>query len=183
MTTSPSTSYHKVSIALHWAMLVLIVATYACIELRELFDKGTAERDLMKTWHFMLGLTVLSLVVFRVLARFLYTAPPITPTPAKWQQGLAKLVHLFLYLFMVGMPIGGWLILSGEGKSIPFYGLSLPPLIAPDKAFADQIESLHESIGEWGYWLIVLHALAALTHHYILKDNTLLRMLWRRTMR
>lgn len=183
MTTPPSASYHKVSIVLHWAMFALIVAAYACIELRELFDKGTAERDLMKTWHFMLGLSVLSLVGFRVLARFLYPAPAITPTPAKWQHRLAKLVHISLYLFMMGMPIGGWLILSGEGKVIPFYGLSLPPLIAPDKAFAEQIESLHECIGEWGYWLIGLHALAALVHHYLLKDNTLVRMLWRKAMR
>ena len=50
-------------------------------------------------------------------------------------------------------------------------------LIGPDKALADSIEDLHKTIGELGYYLIGLHALAALFHHYFVKDNTLLRML------
>ena len=31
--------------------------------------------------------------------------------------------------------------------------------------------------GTIGYWLIGLHAVAGLGHHYLIKDNTLLRML------
>ncbi len=37
--------------------------------------------------------------------------------------------------------------------------------------------NLHEAIGEFGYYLIGLHAAAALYHHHFMKDNTLLRML------
>lgn len=42
------------------------------------------------------------------------------------------------------MPIAGWLILSGEGKSVPFFGLTLPHLIAPNGALAEQMEEWHE---------------------------------------
>ena len=78
---------------------------------------------------------------------------------------------------MIGMPLAGWLILSGEGQTIPFFGLELPPLIAADKALAKSIEELHETAGLVGYYLIGLHALAGLYHHYFVKDNTLKRML------
>jgi cytochrome b561 len=78
------------------------------------------------------------------------------------------------------MPILGWLTLSAKGKVIPFFGLELPPLIGADKALARSLEDIHETIGTLGYYLIGLHAAAALFHHYITHDNTLWRMLPRR---
>lgn len=169
--------YSRLSISLHWLMLLVIAATYACIELRELFPRGSDPREALKTWHFMLGLSVLLLVLVRIVARFVAPAPPIVPVPPAWQQLLAKLVHLALYLLMLGMPIAGWLILSAEGEPVPFFGLELPALVAKSKDLAETIENLHETVGQIGYFLIGAHALAALFHHYIVRDNTLRRML------
>lgn len=78
---------------------------------------------------------------------------------------------------MLGMPIAGWLILSFAGKPIPFFGLELPALVAENKDLSKQIKEIHETIGTLGYYLIGLHAFAALVHHYGFKDNTLRRML------
>jgi cytochrome b561 len=78
---------------------------------------------------------------------------------------------------MIGMPLAGWVVLSAAGKPIPFFGLELPALVGQDKALASQVVELHETVGTLGYWLIGLHALAALAHHYLWKDNTLRRML------
>lgn len=168
--------YHGASIALHWLMLILLVAVYACIELRELFERGSETRELLKHWHFMLGLSVGLLVIVRIYFRFRFPTPPITPNPPAWQTKLAKLVHALLYLLMIGMPIGGWLILSGEAKPIPFFGLELPALIGPDKDLAHQIEEIHETVGKIGYFLIALHTVAAIFHHHVMKDDTMLRM-------
>jgi len=71
-------------------------------------------------------------------------------------------------------------MLSAAGKPIPFFGLELPALVAPDKALASQVKELHETIGKVGYVLIGLHAVAALFHHHVMKDDTLTRMLPRR---
>ena len=125
----------------------------------------------------MLGLSVLALVVVRLLARWWQAGPPALPAPA-WQTGLAKVIHIALYIFMIGMPLAGWLILSTAGKPIPFFGLELPPLLSPDKALSRQIKDIHEIVATVGYFVIGLHALAALFHHYALKDSTLKRM-WR----
>ncbi len=70
------------------------------------------------------------------------------------------------------------MILSGEAKVIPFwFGLELPPLIAPNKEVAETVEEVHETFGKIGYFLIGLHALVAIAHHYLRRDNTLVRML------
>lgn len=171
------TRYSTLSIGLHWLMLFLIVAVYAAMELREFFPKDSPERNAMKAWHFTLGLTVLALVVIRIAARFMGPTPPIVPEPPAWQSLLAKLVHLGLYALMVLMPIGGWLILSGEAKAIPFWGIELPPLIGENKDFAELIEEVHEIGGKVGYFLIGLHAAAAIYHHRVVKDNTMRRMM------
>lgn len=90
---------------------------------------------------------------------------------------LSRGVHGGLYAFMLVMPLLGWTILSAEGKLIPFYGLELFPLVGPDKALGDQVQDIHETIGTIGYYLIGIHAAAALVHHYFYKDDTLRRML------
>jgi len=169
--------YSVLSIRLHWLMVVLIAAVYGCIELRELFEKGSDPRETLKALHFMLGLTVLILVAVRIYARLTGPTPPIVPEPPKWQMLLAKAAHLALYLLMIGMPIAGWVLLSAAGKPIPFFGLHLPALLGESKSLAETIKEIHETGGTLGYFLIALHAAASLFHHYFVRDNTLRRML------
>ncbi len=149
--------YGSLSIAMHWLMLLLLVAVYACIELR------------------------VALVLVRLTIRFTAGAtPPIRPVPPVWQERLSGLMHLALYAFLITMPLLGWLTLSAMGKPIPFFGLQLPALVGADKALAESLKEIHETIGTIGYYLVGLHAAAALVHHYVNRDNTLLRMLPRR---
>ena len=67
--------------------------------------------------------------------------------------------------------------MSAGGKTIPFFGLELPALVGADKAFAGSVKEIHETIGTIGYYLVGLHAAAALYHHYFVHDDTLRRML------
>lgn len=180
--TTPGTNdrYNALSIGAHWLTLALLVAVYALIELRGIFPKGSDPREAMKAWHFMLGLTVFGLVGLRLLLRLAFRAPPITPRPPAWQRFLAAAMYLALYAFLIAMPLLGWLALSADGKPVPFFGLQLPALIAPNEAWAENLEEIHETVGVVGYYLVGLHAAAALFHHYFMRDDTLLRMLpWR----
>jgi cytochrome b561 len=158
-------------------MLLLLIAVYACIELRSFYPKGSDPREALKTWHFMLGMLVFLLVWLRLAARLTGSTPDIRPEPAPWQHLAAKLMHLALYALMIGMPLTGWLLLSANGKTIPFFGLELPALIGENKDTAKLLKEIHEFVGTMGYYLIGLHALAALYHHYMMRDNTLTRML------
>ena len=173
--------YARPLVALHWLMLLLLILVYAAMEFRVMYDKGMPERDFMKSLHFMFGLCVLLLVFLRLWAKRRSPRPPLLEL-----HGLANLMHrasgaghVVLYLFMAVMPLMGWLMLSAAGKPIPFFGLELPALIAPDEALAKQIKAAHALAGNVGYGLIGLHVAAALFHQWVLKDRLLQRMGWR----
>jgi cytochrome b561 len=172
--------YGSLSIWLHWLMLILIIALYTCIDLRGYYPKGSYVRAALKTWHFMLGLSVFVLIWPRLLSITFGQVPRILPEPPNWQMLSAKAIHLALYIFMISMPLLGWLLLSASGKPIPFFGLHLPALISENKDLADTIKEIHETGGTVGYFLIGLHAAAGLFHHYFVRDNTLLRILPKR---
>ncbi|MGZ8227853.1 MAG: cytochrome b [Methylococcaceae bacterium] len=169
--------YGSLSIGLHWLMLILLAVVYACIELREFFPKGSDIREGLKTWHYMLGLSVFVLVWLRLAPSLGGAFPRIEPDPPMWQKRSARLMYIALYVLMIGMPLAGWLMLSAEGKPIPFFGLELPALIGESKEVAELIKEVHQTAGKTGYFLIGFHAAAALFHHFVLRDNTLRRML------
>ena len=168
--------YAAVSVWLHWLMVLMFIAVYSTIELRVLFPRGSEDRELIKTAHFLLGLSVFVLVWFRILARVVTTTPS-RENYGKFQTYLSRFVFFALYGLMAVMPILGWSVVSAEGHIINILGFELPTLIDTNKELAHDIEEVHETLGKVGYGLIALHATAALGHHYIKKDSTLKRML------
>lgn len=177
-TTDLTTRHSNVLIAIHWLMAVLLVATAITMEVRGLYPKGSAARELIKTAHYILGMVVFGFVWVRLLIRVMGTAPQITTQPPAWQTMLGHLVHIVLYVLMVGLPLLGWLALSAKGKPVPLlWGLQLPILIAENRDTAHLLKEIHEIAARIGYGVLVLHAGAALLHHYVFRDNTLLRML------
>jgi cytochrome b561 len=176
-----SDRYGRLSIIIHWVTLAILIAVYACIELREIYPRGSDIREALKTWHYMLGLTVFFLVWVRITARLIGKTPPIVPAAPKWQLMIANTVELALYALMVALPLLGWVMLSAEGEAIPFFGLQLPALVGANEALAERTKEVHETLATAGYFLIGLHAIAALFHHYVQRDNTLRRMTLPRT--
>jgi len=116
---------------------------------------------LLKTFHFMLELKVLALVVVHLLTRLTDRAPAVIPAPAIWQRLPATAVHVLRYVFMAVMPILGWLMLRTFGKPIPFFSANLPSLVSEDRDLAGQLKKVHEAIRTFGYFLIGAHAPAA----------------------
>lgn len=165
-------------IALHWLTVLLLIAVYASMELRGLAPKGSELRGNIKSLHFLLGLSVLAVVVIRIWVRIQAgQTPRIEPPMHKWQALAAGAMHHALYAFMIALPLIGWLILSASGKPIVLFGLPIPSLIGTDAKFSRQLKEVHEMLATLGYFLIGLHAAAALWHHYVMHDNTLVRML------
>lgn len=180
MTTRLADRYAGASIALHWLALALVIGVYASIELREAFPKGSDAREALKVLHYSLGMCVLALAVVRLAVRALTgPPPPIVPAPSRWESATAAAVHVALYGLMIGMPLLGWAMLGAAGDPLALFGVPLPPLTGPDEALGEILEESHETAGTIGYGLIALHAGAALFHHYVRHDNTLVRMLAR----
>lgn len=172
--------YGLPSRALHWLVLLLIVGSYVTIEFHDVFARGSSPRRLMMAAHFMTGLSVFFLVWLRIAARLTGRTPQIQPTPPTWMTGLAHAGHAALYLYMIALPLVGWLMLNAGDSSVNYFGITLPTLINPSDAWHYRFEKLHELLAKLGYLLIAGHAAAAIYHHHMLKDNTLRLMLPRR---
>jgi len=153
-------------------MLFLLVATYAFIEFRGIFPKGTDSRELMKLTHFTLGFSIFMLTFIR----FFYRTRSQNMRAIESSHRLARYGHLVFYGFMLIMPILGWLTLNAEGKDLVIFTVEFPTLISKNEALAELFEESHELIGKLGYVLITMHVLAACIHQFIKRDNTLNKM-------
>ena len=169
--------YPPLSVALHWMTLVLMIAIYASIEIHEILPRGTTMRRLTEDWHIYLGLCLLPIAIYRGTVVLRLQIPAITPQPPNWQMTITKLMKIYLYVLMIGMPLLGWIFMNAEGHAVTLFGIPLPSLAPESEGLAEFAEEAHEVLGISGYLFIAVHALAALYHHYLVKDNTLKRIL------
>lgn len=174
---SQQQKYAPLSIALHWLTLVLMIAIYASIELHEIIPRGNPLRRAMEDWHIYLGLCMLPLGIYRLVVNLRLKAPSIDPLPPRWQLQLNGLMKIYLYGLMILMPLLGWIFLNAEGHVVKLFFIPMPSLAPLSESLAGLTEEAHEIMGVSGYLFISLHALAALYHHYLVKDTTLRRIL------
>lgn len=176
---SPPEHYTRTAVALHWTIAGLIICAFALGWV--MTDMRISPLKLkMFNWHKWVGITVLTLAAVRLIWRLTHRAPPMVPMAA-WQRLAANALHGALYVLMFLQPISGWVYSNAAGFPVVYLGLvPLPNLVAKDKALADVMMERHETIGWLLFIALLLHALAALKHHFIDRDTTLRRMLsWR----
>lgn len=87
-------------------------------------------------------------------------------------------MHLALYLLLGAVIIAGVMTeFSGE-KALPLFGLyEIASPWVKDRDFRHFIKELHELFANSLMSLVLIHAVAALAHHYNLRDNILKGML------
>ncbi|RQR94946.1 MULTISPECIES: cytochrome b [unclassified Burkholderia] len=168
------TRYSAPAIFFHWVIFLLVALAYLAIEIRG--PKGSDSRVFWMNVHLLAGTFVLVLSVLRVLWRMISRVPDPIPqaTLLKW---LSMLAHVALYVFIIAQPLLGIMLINMGGKpvSLDWIGVSFT-LFGPDKALRPTIKEAHELIGNAFYFVIGLHALAALYHHFIRRDDVLRRM-------
>lgn len=171
-------SWGIVAQGFHWLIAGLILAAWLTFQLHDAAPKGSPERLNWLLLHKSCGITVFFLVWLRLAWR-LANKPPLPVVVAPWQDRISRLVHLGLYVVMIGMPVTGIIMTQYEGHPAGWFGLfELPTMVSPDKELGKTFESLHTDV----FWLLLLglagvHIAAALWHHFVLKDDVLKRML------
>jgi superoxide oxidase len=180
MLSTPAQRYDTLSRSLHWLMAAIIVASWALIRVKGWFPKGSEGRESVSSLHEQLGIALLLLLALRLPWRWSHPASPVeTPAPA-WTQAPALLAKIALYALMFALPLFGIAAVQAHGESVTFLGFTLPDLF---KSFASRdrtVNEIHEWMGDAIMMVVGLHAAAALWHHFMLRDGTLLRMLGRR---
>lgn len=173
--TNTENRYGIVTIFLHWLMAILIIGLLA-LGLYMVALPISHQKLKLYGWHKEYGLLALALVIFRLIWRLTNITPSLSlPLLEKIA---ARSVHWAFYIFLFAMPITGWLITSAAGLPASFFGLFvLPNLISPNEELRVLFQEIHKWLGYGLIATIVLHASAALKHHFINKDDILRRML------
>lgn len=176
--TLPS-RYGGTAIALHWIAAALIVANLAFGLYLAGLPLSPAKLHYLP-WHKWIGVTVLLLSAVRLAWRLGHPAPVLPGSMSETEKQLARLSHALLYVLFFASPLTGWLFSSAAGiKTVYLGAIPLPDLLAKDKAVADALHSAHRWINYSMAALIVVHAAAALKHHFHDRDDVLRRMLVR----
>jgi len=172
--------YGVVAIALHWLMAILLVALVAMgLYMVSLPDTGFDNRKIVLIlYHKQLGMLALALALSRLAWRVGHALPALVKTLPEWQKTTARLVHLCLYGLMFALPVSGWLMSSAAGFTVSFLTwFDLPDFIAHNDRLFRAFIDIHRWLAYGLIALALVHAGAALVHHFFAKDETLTKML------
>ena len=167
--------YHLVSIILHWLMFFIISAAF-CVAL--LFD--ILPKTIKPFWvnvHFVLGVLVCVLLVFRLGWRLAVGTPALPSDMHVHTKRATHLTHGILYVLMALIPLVGILTAFYRGRGIDFGFFVIPSPMEIDRTTARFFKEIHEVAAWVMFGLAGGHAVLALFHHYVLKDGILLRMM------
>lgn len=172
-------SHHYTAIAklFHWGM-ALVLAGLLTLGFVMTDMPLSPEKLQYYSWHKWAGVTIFMLVWLRLLWRVVNPPPAYPSTMSPWMQRLAHLGHAALYGLMIVIPVTGWLLSSAKGVQTVWFGvLPLPDLLEKNKELGHLMHEIHETLNLIFLFLLAGHALAALKHHWIDRDDILRRML------
>jgi cytochrome b561 len=168
-------AYDRISIGLHWATALLVFVNFGLAVTWDWFAKPV--KQLMEQTHMSLGVLLAAAIVARLVWRWL-PGHAVASLEAGWMRLAAQATHYLLYTLLVAEAVLGFAFRWGAGRPMAFFGTGLPPMIGEiTKPLRRDLREIHEWIGWTIVILALLHAAAALYHHYVLKDRALVRML------
>ena len=177
------TRYGVIAQCLHWTAVVLVLLAWTLGVVGDELPEG-ASRALGLFAHTTAGLLIIALTLLRLLWRLVDPSPPAERTEfgewlfADWIGLGAKLAHLLLYALMIAVPVAGIILQFARGDNLPIFGIiDIASPWVRDRAFAHSVKEVHELLAHALLAVAGLHAAAALAHHLIFRDRTLIRML------
>ncbi|MBI1245934.1 MAG: cytochrome b [Alphaproteobacteria bacterium] len=162
---------------LHWLSAFCVAMAWLLGQLVDAF--GRAWEPTVVFSHVSFGLTVAGLLALRLGWRFADPPPPAEPSRFDpWAARAATAGHWLLYALLLAIPVSGIALTFARGEALPVFGLfEIASPWVRDRAFSRSVKEVHETIANILLIVAMLHAAAALAHHYILRDRTLVRML------
>lgn len=169
--------YGAVSQFLHWTVVVLVILQFV-LGFTAAGMPISLQRLILLVRHKSIGMTIFGLVLARLVWRGFSPAPSLPTAMPSLHKTAAHVSHVLLYALLICMPIVGWITSSASHLTVTWFGLfPFPELVGPDAHLAKLAKATHAAMA----WMLLavasLHALAALWHHFMLKDNVLRRML------
>jgi cytochrome b561 len=175
MTTSTSLRYDPTTIRLHWATAILVALLWIIGQTADWIPDGRVNNAYWSV-HVVLGFALVILVIWRIIWRAA-GGRRLPPADSALLQVAAKTVHYLLYLLLLIVLVLG--VANAIVRGYKLFDIASLPQFG-DKALRKPITHWHGLAANILLGLAFLHAAAALTHHYIMRDSVLQRMLPRR---
>jgi len=174
----PSTEtarYPGFSILLHWITAALVIFQFISAEFWD--DLPHPQKHLLIIAHMSLG----TLLAFVLLARIAWRLMPDQKTFSAGNAMLdraAHAMHFALYALLAAqMPLGLFTRWTDNHPLNVFGLLIASPLPHCSRTLGHWVDQIHD-INAWVIIVLAgLHALIALVHHFVLRDDVLRRML------
>jgi cytochrome b561 len=180
--TNPIHRYGLAPRFLHWLTVILVIVAWTLGTFGDDLPKGAA-RDTGLFVHISAGLVILIALIMRLAWRVVEPPPPVESNEfGRWLGAFAdpaaRLAHYTLYALLIAVPIAGIVAQFARGNALPLFGIA--EIASPwlrDRAFAHSVTEIHEILANALVIVVIFHAAAALVHHFVFRDNTLIRML------
>ena len=170
------TKYNSTAKSFHWLSAILVIGLFAAGYWMVDLSYYSEWYQTAPYWHKSVGLCFVAITLARLIWKLLSTAPPIEG--AAFEKKAATYAHYFIYVLLFTMFLSGYLISTADGRGIEVFNWFEVPGLG---SFIENQEDLAGQVHEYAAYVLIglssLHALAALKHHFINKDNTLKKML------
>ena len=173
--TDDQARYGGVAIFYHWLMAALIVIVGILGLLHDSWSHPTQAQWI--NIHAVLGLAVTVLLMLRIWWRLRHRPPDLPSDVGEFSRRTSYPVHLLMYVLLFVIPVFGIITFIWHGRVFDFGLFQVDPHVARDRAIFHPTEDIHGYLAYALFALIILHALAALWHHFMRHDRVLLRML------
>lgn len=169
--------YGAVAQILHWATAVLVLSAWMLGQVGEDLG-GDGPRAPGIVAHVMVGLAVLLVLLIRLGWRLLDAPPAAEPSRlGAWADRVARWAHYGLLALLFVAPVGGIAYQFALGEPLYLFGFfEIASPGALPRATARSIKEMHEVFANLLMFLALVHAGAALFHHWILRDDVFRRM-------
>lgn len=178
MLKNTSNTFGAITKCIHWLLFVLLVIQFTLGTLYALATQNSPQQSQFITWHKSVGLTILFVGLLFMIWKHMNIRPQPANVDPAWKHLVAKIVQHTMLLLVLITPILGYGLSCASGYAVDYFAwFTLPCLFEKNEQWALILDKSHILLGLTLLSLIMLHMLAALHHHFIVKDNVLKRML------
>jgi cytochrome b561 len=168
--------YGSVSRTLHWLAFVFVVGMLAGGRLLAVLPDGSI-RSIVVGAHKSVGVLVFLLTAVRLLWRLANPRPRSLGSRPVLRY-VSEILHVCLYVLLLIQPLAGILMSQAYGYPVVVFGwIEMPALIWYSPLLGGVFRQVHSATAAILLVFIVVHSAAALKHHWIDGDRTLIRML------
>ena len=150
------TGYSTISKILHWVLAAFILGLIAFGN--QLANSEPSFELIAKyNQHKVAGLVALLLIIWRLVERLRTKPSPVGGHNPKWEDRLARLVHVAFYVALFAMPLSGWAASSASGQYPIIFGIQVPGIAPQNPELSKTLFAAHGVIGKILLGLLALH--------------------------